>query len=102
MYVRVKRWCPPAGEYGRLLVTIQYYSHRPNVRTRAGKNLRFFRNKFRFLGFLGFLGFNVRTVARGTLDSGHRNMIKKKAYMYTRRLTNALLCLTLRNNSNAN
>ena len=32
--------------------------------TRAGKNLRFF--KFRFLGFLGF---NVRTVARGTLDT---------------------------------
>ena len=24
---------------------------------RAGKNLRFFKNVFRFLGFLGFLGF---------------------------------------------
>ena len=51
-----------------------------------------------FLGFLGFLGFNVRTVARGTLDTG--NTIKKKAY--TRRLTNTLLSLTLRNNSNSN
>jgi len=39
---------------------------------RAGKNLRFFRKKLRFLGFLGFLGFNVRTVARGTLDTGIR------------------------------
>jgi len=29
---------------------------------RAGKNLRFFKKKIRFLGF------NVRTVARGTLD----------------------------------
>jgi len=28
---------------------------------------------------------------------GHRNTIKKKAYRPTRRLTNALLCLILRN-----
>jgi len=44
-----------------------------SVRSRAGKNLRFFRKKLRFLGFLGFfrfLGFNVRKVARGTLDTG--------------------------------
>jgi len=40
-----------------------------HTKTRAGKNLRFFRKKFRFLGFLGF---NVRTVARGTLDTGIR------------------------------
>src|SRR6218665_3667071 len=30
--------------------------------------------------------------------TGHRNTIKRKAYRLTRRLTNALLCLTLRNN----
>src|SRR6218665_1967317 len=37
-------------------------SSRFKVRLRAGKNLRFFKNVFRFLGFLGFfrfLGFNV-------------------------------------------
>jgi len=34
------------------------------VETRAGKNLRFFKKGFRFLGFLVFLGFTVRTVAR--------------------------------------
>ena len=32
---------------------------------RAGKYLSFFK-----LGFLGVLGFNVRAVARGTLDTG--------------------------------
>ena len=43
---------------------------------RAGKNLRFLKKRFRFLGFLGFLrflGFNVSTVARGTLDTGIRS-----------------------------
>jgi len=42
---------------------------------RAGKSLRFFKKRFRFFRFfrlLGFLGFNVRTVARGTLDTGKR------------------------------
>ena len=34
------------------------------------KNLRFFKKRLRFFRFLGFLGFNVRTVARGTLDTG--------------------------------
>ena len=42
------------------------------LRDRAGKNLRFFYKKIRFLGFLGFSGFNVRTVVRGTLDTGIR------------------------------
>ena len=37
---------------------------------RAGRNLRFFKQRFRFLGFLGF---NVSTVARGTLDKGIRS-----------------------------
>jgi len=37
---------------------------------RAGKNLRLFKNVFRFLGFLGF---NVRTVSRGTLDTEIRS-----------------------------
>jgi len=32
--------------------------------------------------------------------TGHNNMIKMKAY--TRRLTDALLCWTLQNNSNSN
>jgi len=43
---------------------------------RAGKNLRFFKKRFRFLGFLvflGFLGFNVHTVVRCTLDTGIRS-----------------------------
>jgi len=40
------------------------------VYTRAGKNLRLFRKKIRFLGFLGF---NVRTVTRGRLDTGIRS-----------------------------
>ena len=43
------------------------------VYIRAGKNLRFFKKRFRFSRFLGFLGFNVRTVARGTLDAGIRS-----------------------------
>ena len=37
------------------------------------ENLRFLKIKFRFFRFLvffRFLGFNVRTVARGTLDTG--------------------------------
>ena len=37
---------------------------------RAGKNLRFFKKRFNFLGFLGF---NVRTVALGTLETGIRS-----------------------------
>ena len=37
---------------------------------RAGKNLRFIKKRFRFLGFLGF---NVRTVARDILDTGIRS-----------------------------
>jgi len=49
--------------------------------TRAGKSLRFFRNKIRFLDFLDFLGFNVRTVARGTLDTA-RNTIKIQIKAY--------------------
>src|SRR6218665_1076100 len=46
---------------------------------RAGKNLRFFKINFKFLGFLGLLGFNVhvyiglRTVARSTLDTEIRS-----------------------------
>src|SRR6218665_1511351 len=52
---------------------------------RAGKNLRFFKKDFRFLGFLGFLGFNVCTGARGTLDTRIRSR-----RMPTRRLTHAL------------
>src|SRR6218665_574035 len=38
--------------------------------TRAGKNLWYFKENFRFLGFLCILGFNVRTVARGALGTG--------------------------------
>ena len=67
-----------------------------SLEIRAGKNLRFFRKTFRFLGFLGFLGFNVRTVARGTLDTGLRS---RRPIGPTERLTNVLLCLTLRNKS---
>jgi len=54
--------------------------------TRAGKNLRFFRKKIRFLGFLvffrflGFLGLNVRKVARRTLDTGIRSRLYMKVY----------------------
>jgi len=50
-----------------------------SVSTRAGKNLRLFKKRFRFLvfkvffSFLGFLGFNVRTVARSTLGTGIRS-----------------------------
>ena len=54
-------------------------------RRRAGKIPTVFRGKIMFLRFLGFNALYT---------------IKKKAY--TRRLTNALLCLTLRNNSNSN
>ena len=39
--------------------------------TRAGKNLKIFKI------YLGFLVFNVRTVARGTLDTENRPTIKK-------------------------
>jgi len=55
-----------------------------------------------FLGFNVHVGLGLRTVARGTLESaGHRNTIKKKAYRaYTK--INALLCLTLQNNSKSN
>ena len=53
---------------------------------------KFFKNRF-----LGFLGLNIGPTHSRTRYTGHRNAIKKKAY--TRRLTNALLCLTLRNNS---
>ena len=40
---------------------------KPQVFTRAGKNLRFFKKRFRVLGF------NVRTVARSALDTGIRS-----------------------------
>src|SRR6218665_881106 len=49
------------------------------IRCRAGKNLRFLKKYFRFLGFLGFfsfLGFNICTaasLARGTLDAEIRS-----------------------------
>jgi len=50
-----------------------------------------------FLIFVRFLGFNVRT-----WYIGHRNTIKKKAYIYTKINYNALLCLTLRNTTPIN
>jgi len=46
----------------------------------AGKTLRFFKKRFRFLGFLdflGFLGFNVRTVARGILEYDQEGLYTK-------------------------
>src|SRR6218665_1339655 len=55
---------------------------------RAGKNLRFFKKVFRFFRFLGF---NVRTVARGAIDT----RIRSRKKLYIRRLTHALLCKTL-------
>src|SRR6218665_2370463 len=42
---------------------------------------RFFREKFRFLGFLGF---NVRTVARGTLRAGKNLRFLKKVFRFFR------------------
>ena len=48
---------------------------------RAGKNLRFFREKLRFFRvfrFLGFLGFYVSKTARGTLDTGIRSRLYTK------------------------
>ena len=74
------------------LCIFQVLTPRRACGTRAGKNLR----------FLGFLGFNVEYAQSYafTLYTGHRNTIKKKAY--PRRLSNAMLCLTLRNNSNCN
>ena len=61
-----------------------------DVKTRAGKNLRFFKTDFRFLGF------NVCTGARGTLDTRIRSR-----RMPTRRLTHALRYKKI-NNSNSN
>src|SRR6218665_1155200 len=62
-----------------------------SVGSRAAKNLRF------LIKDLGFLGSNVRTVARGTLDTGIRSRRRPTKI----RITNALiiLCLTLRNTS---
>ena len=64
-----------------------------HVSTRAGKNLRFFKKAFRFLGFLRvfrffrFLGFNVYTQSHAEHWTQEYDQLKGS----TRRLTHALL-----------
>jgi len=47
-----------------------------NPSSRAGKNLRFSKKRFRFFRFLGFLDFNVRTLARWTQEYDQEEGLK--------------------------
>ena len=81
------------GECGSILRFMKFirrlqFSHRDfnsQAYSRAGrsKNLRFLKKVLGFQVFLGFLGFNVRTVARGVLDTEIRSRRRSRQLQCT-------------------
>jgi len=66
------------NRYLKISKALGAYSKAKRTRARAGKNLRIFLKRYRFLGF------NVRTFACGRYTLHCRSTIKKKAYRYTK------------------